>query len=72
VDLREEAPADWVGEPSGKWSGSTEDGGLALVRDLPLDRRPEQVDDLRYDNERGGAVVADRLKDDARVAAPDV
>ena len=40
--------------------------------DLALDRAPEQVEDLRHDDHRGRPVVADRLEDHPRVAAPDV
>ena len=49
-----------------------ERGRPAPLLDLALDRAPEQVEHLRDHDHRGHPVVAQRIEDDPRVAAPDV
>ena len=41
---------------------------LALLLDLSLDGRPEQVQDLGDDDHRGHVMGADGLEDDPRIA----
>jgi hypothetical protein len=44
----------------------------AALRDLALDRAPEQVEDLWDDDHRGHSLVPQGVEDDPRVPAPDV
>ena len=46
--------------------------GAPTLLDLALDGAPEQVEDLGHDDHRGHSVIAQRIEDDARVAAADV
>jgi hypothetical protein len=72
MDLGEDPAPGRVGEPPRDPAHPVEQASLPCRRDLAFDRRPEEVDDLGHEHERRRPVVADRLEDDPRVAAPDV
>ena len=72
VDAAEQDPADGVGEMAGDPAQALPARPSAGPVDLPLDRAPEQLQDLGHDQHRRHVVIPDGLEDDPRVAAPDV
>ena len=72
MDGVEESPPDGVGEAPRHEPRRVEEPLPSLRRGFALDRRPEQLHDLRHDHECRGAVVADRLEHDSRVVAADI
>src|SRR5437870_640489 len=69
VDASEQNPAQAIGKSTRDPSQPIERGRPTGLLDLPLDRAPEQIEDLRDDDHRGHAMLANRLEDHARVAA---
>ena len=72
VDGAEERTPERVGQTSGDRAQTDELRGPALLLDLPLDRRPEEVEDLGHDDHGRHLMGADGLEDDPRVARSDV
>ena len=72
VDAPEEARPEAHRQVAGDAAKPVERGLAAALGDLALDGAPEQVEHLRDDDHRGHPLVAQRIEDDPRVAAPDV
>ena len=72
VDAAEQARPDRHREVPGDRAEPGERGLAAALDDLAVEGAPEQVEDLRDDDHRGDPVVAQRVEDDPRVAAPHV
>ena len=72
VDAAEQTRPDAHRQVARDRAQPVERARAAALVDLALDRAPEQVEDLRHDHHRGHPVVAQRIEDHARVAAPDV
>ena len=72
VDAAEQARSPADRQPPGDPPETFERGLAAALGDLALDGAPEQVEDLRDHDHRGDPVVAQRVEDDPRVAAPDI
>ena len=72
VDASEQPRTETHREVSGHPAQSVEGLGPLALLDLSLDRAPEQVEDLRDHDHRGDPMVAERIEDDARIAAAHV
>ena len=72
MDAPEDDPAGAIRQVAGDRPEPVEVGDLALGLDLALDGAPEEVEDLGHDEHRRHPVIADRLEDHPRIAAPHV
>ncbi len=72
MDAPEQEPPGPVRQDPGDPPKSLEEGPPPGPVHLPLHRAPEQFKDLRDHQHRRRPVVADRLEDDPRVAAPHI
>ena len=70
--LPEQDPPRAIRQTPGDAAQPVEGGASGPLLDLALDRAPEQVEHLGDDDHERHPVVAQRLEDDARVAAPHV